>query len=438
MLVHLSVGWLLWHGSSDLAICDVPGNARTARPRYYRPAHMATNDTLRHPFYSMRNAIEVPHIRFVRRTLSAALVAALAVSGVSNVLGSHSAFGPFGALGASGIAFAQEGPAASGVGSMEDEGARAPSSALLQSYASLGDEQTSLDRLDVHLTALADPAGATYRVWLRSDDQQVVLRAGDVTLGENGTGVLTYRQPAGESLLIQYSEVLLTLEPGEVGEAPGPIVLRGAIDPGTLVQARRLLARWPDSRYGTGSIQGLRRLADLARIHVGVLAEASAAGDLDTMRRKGEHLVNLVEGQQGQFFGDHNSDGRAEDPGDGVGFLPYAWGAITQTQFAWANATDDQVAAEALDVQAPVRFALSWAGFVRDAGMELASTRDLAQAREMAGHLQRAADRLAAAIDPAGDPALQQTLADFTGGALLPAYAEAQALVRIPLVLPKT
>ena len=102
------------------------------------------------------------------------------------------------------------------------------------------------------------------------------------------------------------------------------------MDPGALTQLRRLLMRWPDLRYGTASLQGLRQLTTNAEAQAAVQREAAANGDPVAMRRKAEHLVNLVEGSRGASAGDLDGDGRAEDPGDGVGWLPYIYSALSR------------------------------------------------------------------------------------------------------------
>ena len=356
------------------------------------------------------------------------------------------------------------GALASDSGLLESEAASAAS----RSVAWLRDDQGVLDRLDVHVSGLTPaPAGQVYRVWLRSEDGSWLLPAGDLVVApaavetadvvssDTDLTSFTYRQPAGETLLTQYSQVLVTLEstPFEALTGPlagprsgepaqtavlGPVVLRGALDPGALVQTRRLLARWPDSRYGVASLQGLRLQAEAARYHAAVLREAAVNGDLPTMRRKAEHLVNMVEGQRGAYFGDHNGDGRIEDPGDGVGILTYASGALAQTQVAWAAAQDEQVAEEALAVQRPVQFALEWAGFIRDSGLELARTQDAARAQELATAMFDAAERVLAAIDTQGDADLQGVLDAYTGGTVVPAFDEAGALIQIQLAPPAT
>ena len=55
--------------------------------------------------------------------------------------------------------------------------------------AALVDGTSILDRIELRLSGLTPaPPGAAYRVWLRSDDQTLVVSAGDVTLDESGDG----------------------------------------------------------------------------------------------------------------------------------------------------------------------------------------------------------------------------------------------------------
>jgi len=301
-------------------------------------------------------------------------------------------------------------------------------------FAALLDDRSILDRLELRLSGLTPPPpGATYRVWLRSDDLALAEAAGDLPVDETGTAVLAYTQPAGEALFTAFSQVLVTLESGPPAKQPGPIVLAGAVDTGAITQFRRLLVRWPDSRYGTASLQGLRQLALNARFQAAVLREAAVNGDLPGMRRKAEHLVNLVEGSRGGSFGDLDGNGRAEDPGDGVGLIPYIWGALTQTQFAWATAADDQIAQASLAVQPPLQYALAWAGFVRDAGVELTRAQDPGGGPELSEHLFTAIQRIIAAVDPGQDTDLRALLAETD---LTPAYQSALSLIQVPLVPP--
>ncbi|MBI4493661.1 MAG: anti-sigma factor [Chloroflexi bacterium] len=306
--------------------------------------------------------------------------------------------------------------------------------------ATLGDDQGLLDRLSVQVSALpAAPEGQVYRVWLLSQERRLARPVGELAPDETGAASLTWSQPAAENLLGQYSQVMVSLEAQDdqpQAQPSGALVLQGEVDRGALVQTRRLLFRWPDSRYGLASLEGLRRLSGLALVQALILRDDAQAENLGGAQRKAEHLVNLLEGQylvQGQpggLFGDLNHDGKVEDPGDGVGLIRYTWGALDQAQIAWAQALDTQVAETAQGLAPTLQYVLAWEGFARDAGVELAQTDDPGRAQELAEALVTATERIAAGIEARGDPVLEQVAADE---GLRPAYGQAVELVRMPL-----
>ncbi len=81
-------------------------------------------------------------------------------------------------------------------------------------------------------------------------------------------------------------------------------------------------------------------------IHAAELSESAGRGNLQTVRRHAEHLINLIEGESGEHYGDLDGDGFLEDPGDGIGLLNYLQSA--------ASVSDDEqtksLAAEILDL----------------------------------------------------------------------------------------
>ncbi len=299
--------------------------------------------------------------------------------------------------------------------------------------AAFVDNASGLDRVVVAATGLKAPGtGQVHRVWLVSDDGATARYLGDVFPDAAGDVAFTWDQPAGENLLAQYSQVTISTESGAAGTKPGGTTVRtGRLDAASLSQVRRLLSRWPDARYGVATVPGLRRQAQVARDVAWVLREAAVHGDWDTARRKAEQLVNLVEGQRGQFYADHNGDGRIEDPGDGTGFLPYCWAALAQAQFVFATAADEAYAREALALQLPVTFAAGSAGFVRDTGREVARSKDPYTIQDLAGHLVTATSYILAATDPAGEPDLVAIVDDRE---MTPVVVQATSLVRFDLL----
>jgi|GEM_PF-3590305 len=69
--------------------------------------------------------------------------------------------------------------------------------------------------------------------------------------------------------------------------------------------------------------------------HSGFLVDA-LDNDLSEARRHAEHIINVIEGKNGQHFGDLDRDGMAQNPGDGVGVRVYLLAAREQMVLAAA------------------------------------------------------------------------------------------------------
>ena len=65
----------------------------------------------------------------------------------------------------------------------------------------------------------------------------------------------------------------------------------------------------------------LRQLGADLFVHAVELRDAVDRRSLPAVKRHAEHLINLVEGEEGLRYGDNDADGHLEDPGDGVGLL---------------------------------------------------------------------------------------------------------------------
>ena len=65
----------------------------------------------------------------------------------------------------------------------------------------------------------------------------------------------------------------------------------------------------------------LRQLGADLYVHAVELDDAVGRDSLPAVKRHAEHLINLIEGEKGMHYGDNDTDGHLEDPGDGVGLL---------------------------------------------------------------------------------------------------------------------
>ena len=79
----------------------------------------------------------------------------------------------------------------------------------------------------------------------------------------------------------------------------------------------------PESESPTAPLIQLERANIDLIIHARELELAVERGNLRTTKRHAEHLVNLIEGKDGENYGDVDGDGSLEDPGDGTGLLTY-------------------------------------------------------------------------------------------------------------------
>lgn len=63
--------------------------------------------------------------------------------------------------------------------------------------------------------------------------------------------------------------------------------------------------------------------------HTGFLQNSLTDTDLPEARRHTEHIVNILDGESGVFFGDLDRDGQPQNPGDGIGVRVYMADALT-------------------------------------------------------------------------------------------------------------
>ncbi|MCB8962274.1 MAG: protein kinase [Ardenticatenales bacterium] len=156
------------------------------------------------------------------------------------------------------------------------------------------------------------PAGTQYQVWL-SGNSTVAAGALEVN---NGIALGAFN--LGENVLASYETVLVTLESeGSTPDTPsGQLIYSGSL-------AADLRTAVQDLLSSTGPLpNGLAQL-ELAIQHTSFAQEELAAGNLAGGRQHAEHVINILDGADGEFFGDLDGNGLPENPGDGVGLRAY-------------------------------------------------------------------------------------------------------------------
>jgi hypothetical protein len=186
------------------------------------------------------------------------------------------------------------------------------------------------DQIMLTMHGVAPPAaGFVYEGWLIADDGVTEISTGVFETDANGNADYTWTSPTGENLIAGYASFIVTLEPVDDSDPSrsNEVVFRGAADPDTLIAARRIFVTndgEPSTPRDVSYGQGLLTQSGIANSHILNAFNAAAIGAYAEMRIHSEHVINIVEGTNGPRFADYNGDGRAENPGDGFGALPYA------------------------------------------------------------------------------------------------------------------
>lgn len=228
----------------------------------------------------------------------------------------------------------------------------APALAQLEGVGAFRDKFATADQFVLELSGItAPPGGQAYQGWLLGEDGTSVTSIGVLAVGSDGNVKLEWNSPNGENLLARYARFHATLEPAGGSASPtGKIVYAGGLEGAALAQARQLFVKSEIQVAAPGGCEaptplpggdpmvhpeqaaqtlntalaiGLVAQTQLAVQHVQNAANAAAIGSQPEMRSHLEHVINILDGAAGPRFGDHTGDGRAENPGDGLGVLNY-------------------------------------------------------------------------------------------------------------------
>lgn len=168
--------------------------------------------------------------------------------------------------------------------------------------------------------------GYAYQVWLTAADQEQALnlnRDGNVEwIG--GELDVDYTSPESLNLAGTYDQLVVSLE-GTGGLLLGPTqtLFEGQLGADTVAALRLEIEVYGDQ-------SSIEQLTDHLVVQTGHFAAhagfaLTAIGDQDLVAAKlhSEHVINIIEGREGEFFMDWDLNGVAQNPGDPVGLLPY-------------------------------------------------------------------------------------------------------------------
>lgn len=234
--------------------------------------------------------------------------------------------------------------------------------AVISDDIALGDSIT-IEMIDVP----ALPSDQAYEGWLVSDDGTPkslgilsVSRDGEIT---HKFGALSDGY-TGENLIDTYNKVVISIEPVP-DDDPAPAAEKPfgyEIPIGAITHIRHLLTNWP-AGADKGILTNLNEQLDVAIRHANLAVNSD---DIETLRLHLHHVINIVEGEDGDNF-----DASFGNPGDGMGVLAHAQDR-KHAGFAADQVSDDEIIAEhaaAVDVNG--KNAEDWAIMARDKALEV-------------------------------------------------------------------
>ena len=305
--------------------------------------------------------------------------------------------------------------------------------------AQFADEQARNDQLRLAVDGIDPlPSGSFYVAWL-SLAGRPGARLGPLPLSADNSARLIASTPERVNLVATSDGLILSAEPaGTLPDRPGPVRYRAELPPKALVFLRQALVSLPGAPNTTSAAAGTLEQSTELQLHVDLARGAARANDVAGVQRHAEHVVNLLEGQQGANFGDRNTDGRIQNPGDGFGLLEstgqpgYLKGLAEAAGLA--AAAEDATATikvHAGHVQVAVENARQAGTALRDLALEAARPQTTTRAAQLAEQMGPLAGQLAVGVDANGDGQIAPIVGE--GGARV-AYLHAQFMATMSLL----
>ena len=162
------------------------------------------------------------------------------------------------------------------------------------------------------------PTDFHYELWLETAEG-VMQNVGALQV-KNGRVFTT--TSLNKNLLRTTNRISISVEPDgtTTDDIKGDIAFTGELPADFLGEIRQVLV---DSGDGVGLLDNALEQTAVAAQHTGFSLDALAANNLTEAKQHLEHVVNILDGESGDRFGDVNLDGQPQNPGDGVGVRVY-------------------------------------------------------------------------------------------------------------------
>lgn len=247
-------------------------------------------------------------------------------------------------------------------------------------FTSVGTALLRDNSLTLQLQGVSEQPGFAYHVWLIPLDEGAL----DLGIAQVSEGQLTFSHQAERSLVTQFGQLMVSLEPDP---DPNPTTTGEVLYVGELRQETSSLLSHLLQVNGQGQLANIvTSNIDQQSVHftshLGFALQSIEGGNLPGAKQHSEHVINIVEGSQGEDYGDWNDDGRAENPGDDFGLMHYL--ELLDILLSGSPATPPS---DLEGLRADVEILMTAAGNARDLATRVASADTLEETELLAEEL---------------------------------------------------
>ena len=273
------------------------------------------------------------------------------------------------------------------------------------------------------------PAGQAYSLWLSAAPTATInlgtfaVSAGQVDFAGSTTQDLPALYPTA-------SIRLAAAGAASEDSAPTGAAILTATLPTTLATALRPLLKLATTTPITSSATDADQLAAgvltaaqaqvaIAVQHTGFLRDALSTDDIPTARAHSEHIVNILDGENGFLYNDLDRNGRLENPGDGVGVRVYLGRAATAAA-TFTDLLSDTDAVTVTTILPALENSQDQIEAIFDKALQIFAADTVTEANGFAADLSTLVDQLSVQVNLAHATALQLVTYPFNGPLRLP------------------
>ena len=273
------------------------------------------------------------------------------------------------------------------------------------------------------------PAGQAYSLWLSAaTTSPLTLGTFTVTAGQvDFTGSTAQDLPA---LYTTASIRLAAAAESSKDTSPTGAAILTATLPTTLAAALRpllsLAVTTPVStsnantdKLTNGVLTAAQTQVAIAVKHTGFLRDALSTADIPMARAHSEHIVNILDGENGFLYNDLDRNGRLENPGDGVGVRVYL-GAAAEAAATLSNTLTNTDALSVTTILPALEKSQSLIDGIFDKALQIFAADTVTEANGFAADLSGLVDQLNVQVNLAHSTALQLVTYPFNGPLRLP------------------